>query len=325
MSRFTARILSSSDEALWAALWQRVDGSLGLHWRWCACAAAGVGEPLRVGIFSSDGQLIAGIPFVQRRRRMRTEWHHPSPASHAGLMASQDLMNSETALREIFEALSALTQRATTRAEMVLPPQVADVRGLLWQGWSAQPHYNYVSMIEEPGALARQSENAARRQGAKAEAAGFVLETGNHLRAEIFALWEKTQIRQNIPAYIHTSCYDMLLEESEGDGRGISGLAAAVRNPTTKRIEAAAIIGQDSQRAYYLLGASDPDVEEAHGAPTYLHFALSDHLFKNRGKFAYDWVGANTPHIAQFKKKFRPRLETYLRCAQRQGMARIIP
>ncbi|MCC6546778.1 GNAT family N-acetyltransferase [Candidatus Sumerlaeota bacterium] len=324
MARFTSRMLGNDDAPQWSALWHRVGGPLGLHWRWCEFAATNVGEPARLGIFSSDGRLVAGIPFVQRRRRMRTEWHHPVPASFAGILAAEDLVNNESSLREIFEAATTLINERVARAELVLPSHAPDARGLLWNRWTAQPHYNYVSTIRQVGDLARQAENAARRQAAKAEAEGLVFEKGDHLQEEIFALWARTRERQNLPRYVDVGCYKALLANSAAEDAEITGFAAAIRNPASGRIIAAAIIGQDRQRAYYLLGASDND-QETTGAPTLLQFQLTDDLFKKRGEFHYDWVGANTPHIAQFKKKFRPRLEMYLRCAYRQGMARLIP
>lgn len=327
MERFTAQLLTPVHEAPWQALWWRSERHLGLHWQWPALAAAGVGEPIRIGVFSKGEQLIAGLVFVQRSLRFRTEWHHPAPVPFAGLLSEPD-SRGESFLRDALSAASQLIIQHVERAEIIFQPGLDDVRGLLWAGWSARPHYNYVSPVTERESLAGQSENAVRRQAAKAQALGLRDEWGAALLPEVFALWDQTRRRQHLPAYIHPDCHRNLLHfAASAPDPEIGAEVVGLRHPSTGALEAAMIIGRDPGRAYYLLGAADLEKDGAHGtgAPTLLHFAATARLFEQRGAYLYDWVGANTPSVSQFKKKFRPRLETYQRVSLRRGVLRFLP
>lgn len=312
--RFEARPLTDDDEAAWEALWKRSERHLALHWHWTSCAARGVGVPRRIGLFSKSGQLLAGAAFVERRGRFRPEWHHPAPTPFGGLLCEQSLPG-ESSMREIFECLSAAVARQIPQAEMILQPAIQDVRGLLWTGWTSRPHYNYVSRIDAADALQRDAENAVRRQAARAESLGMTFETGAHILPEVLNLWDRTRQRQGVPSYIHHDCYTSFVKITGfTKEEGLSSLVAGIRDPETGELEAGAVIGRDPKRVYYLMGASETRGEElGTGAPTVLHFRVTELMWKESGDFLYDWVGANTAPVAQFKKKFRPTLECYHR------------
>jgi hypothetical protein len=326
MKEFTAQLLTDSHENQWRALWERSGQPLGLHWRWVEFAALSVGKPIRVGLFNEAGELLAGFGFVERRHRYLDHWLHPAPSTYSGVLVDQEKINNESFLREIFGVLSEFVHQGPSRTELVFPPKLTDVRGLLWSGWKCRPHYNYISEITGEDALARQAENSVRRQGSKARQLGLHLEEGNQLLGEVLALWEETRSRKQLVEWVSPDCYKALLEEtSDGKERGIGARVMVVRNKESGEVEAGAIFGEDKVSVSYLLGASRIRESEAgNGAPTLLHLAGTGRIWMDRGDFLYDWVGANTPDVVQFKKKFRPKLIQGQRMTLCKGIAKIL-
>ncbi len=313
MSRFHARFLGEHDRSLWQDTWRRSSRYLGLHWDWLDAATAEIARPVRIGLFSADDTFVAGTCFAERKRLVFTEWHHPSPVPFAGLLFARDGL-SESSLREALSALSALVRKHASLVEVIFQPGFEDVRGLLWSGWTALPHYNYVSRLETPGDLELQADNAVRRQARKAREAGCTFHTGSQCLPHLLSLWEETRRRQRLPAYHHPGTFRILVDNWGQGQPGEDGLRVSVHLVSSPQGEplAGALTGEDPQRHYYLLGASG-GAGEGTGAPSLLHLELTRALAEQRCPLLYDWVGANTPHIAQFKKKFRPGLEYYHR------------
>jgi len=315
---YRASLLGQDARGDWEALWRRSPGHLGLNWAWADCAARDVGRPVRVGVRGENGDLLAGLAFVERRHRLELRWMNTAPAPFAGLLAERN--PSESFLRDVLKAAALAVPDAVSRAEVILPAETPDARGLVWQGWRATPHYNYVSEIGAPEALEQSAESAARRQIRKAREAGLAVEWGRGQLPAIIALWEKTRERQGLPHFVAPACYEALLDLDEP---GLSAEAALVRAPSGEPV-AGGVFAGDAGRVYYLLGASAPDSDEGSGGPSLLHAAVTEHFFRQRGApFLYDWVGANTETVAQFKKKFRPRLETCIKVVRLKGFARL--
>ncbi|CAN5448066.1 hypothetical protein BH09SUM1_BH09SUM1_06010 [soil metagenome] len=322
MSRFSARIATLEDAAAWQRVWARSERHAALHWRWAELAALAVGTPVRLVVTDAGGEVVAAAAFVERRRRFLLEWRHPAPLPFAGVLCDPERRN-DSFLQDVFSAIAVASEHLSPAAELILQPNMQDARGLLWAGWDAKPHYNFTSRIDAEDSLERAAENAARRQGQKARAGGLKLEESAALLPEILQLWKATRERHKIPAWVSDDCFQALaaLPEDMAAG-GIAMHIFGVRAPDGP-LQSGAVVLRDSQRAYYLLGGSAETEEGAgSGAPTLLQFELTAALFRKYGPFLYDWVGANTPSVAQFKKKFRPELEFSFRCNWRSGKAR---
>src|SRR5690606_795434 len=158
------------------------------------------------------------------------------------------------------------------------------------------------------------------RQAHKARSAGYEVVSGAALLDEIFSLWNETRDRQGIAEWVHQDGYRELAKLD-----GLDGLTChilGVRNPAAA-LEAGGLFLGDESRVYYLLGASVRG-DSGSGAPTLLHIDGTNLIFRQRGNFIYDWVGANTPSVCQFKRKFRPSLEVLQRIEWRKGLGKLI-
>lgn len=302
----TVRFLTSDDAGPWRALWQRSGRWLGHQWEYQE-AASPEAAPLRAGVFDDQGRLLAGAAFIPRQRRGQAQWRSPRPASFAGAMLNLEDYR-ESRLAEALEAIGRFVQQHATAAELTFPPGFQDVRGLAWAGFLARAHYNYTNEIDGVGALLAQAENGARRAAGKVRQALVLVEGKEHAR-DLAALWEETRRRQELGADLPWRSYEALLERPEA---ALLGVRPTGGGP----LLAGGIWLADTQRVYYALGASGHrDHPLANGAADLLHGLVTDHFFEKRSApYTYDWVGANTRGVVQFKRKFRPQLELLLRC-----------
>jgi hypothetical protein len=324
MPTFTARILTETDRPAWQDLWTRSPRLLGLHWEWARHASVGAGLPQRIGIFDASGTLRAGIPFVARKNRWMLEWRHPAPASFTGLLHAEETL-SESFLRDALGAAASAVPESVDLAEVVFQPGLHDVRGLLWSGWEAAAHYTCVTPLTSVEDFAGRAENAVRRQADKARQQGLQSSDGGiGILPDLLDLYERTRRRQSIPPYVTPDAWRALaswLAQATADGLGANLIM--VRTPDGS-LQAAGFFGRDPTRVYYLLGASDPD-SLGSGAPTLLHFEAAAIVLQNDNPPSlYDWVGANTPSVAQFKKKFRPDLELLLRATRMRPRRKLL-
>lgn len=325
MTRFAAKVLGDNDRAEWQALWERSPRWLAHRWEYLDAAAAGVGKPVRLGVFASSGQLVAGLVFVERPVRFVKAWRHPAPAPFAGLLA-EDRPHGESTLRDWLTAAAEAIAREIALAEIIFQPALQDVRGLVWSGWAARPHYNYTNIITDISSLREGAENSARRQGKKAEAAGIAVKLGGEeLWPGLDQLNGAMRERNGIRPYVVPECFHQLSQWLSGEGcpEGFFARVASALDPAGVP-QAAGFFAGDAQRVYYLLGGSpDSDEGQGTGAPTLLHFAVTEALHQLRGgRFVYDWAGANTPSVVRFKKNFRPQLEVCQCAVWRRGMAK---
>lgn len=323
MPEYSFRILSESDREFWHALWKRSEQYFFLHWRWAEVAAAGAGEVVRVGVFDRTGvHLLAGFAFVERKNRFMTEWRHPAPAPFAGILCPMEA-RSESFLRDALAAAAQAIPPRVDLVEIVFQPAIHDVRGLIWSGWDAAPHYNYTSNLTPPDPFGKAAENSVNRQAEKARKTGRVATTGLDQLPELLALWEDTKTRHKLPDYVDPNAWGALAAwMNRGSETGLAIEVVGIRVEDGP-MEAGALIGKDSHRVYYLLGASAPDAFGS-GAPTLLHFEAATLAVQRGWPPLYDWVGANTPSIAQFKKKFRPDLEILMRCTWKRPRRKLM-
>lgn len=299
---FRTRLLTADDLPAWEALWQASPRHLLQHpgFVQAACGA----EALRVGAVYRGDDLVLTVPFHLRRGSRLTSWITPPFASFGGPLVSAG-EKSERFWRDALGAFADSVPPEALLADLVAPPGVHDLRGLAWKGWQLRPHYNYLTEWTTDGGYEEQAESNVRRQTRKAEREGLEFTTLPAGQTdELLALWSATAGRQSLDAQQSENLLRLAawLHESK------RGWIALVREGPQGPAHAAALIGHDEARCYYLAGASDPD-RLGSGAPSMLQLAVLREIERRELPRCYDWVGANTPAIARFKRHFGPRLE----------------
>lgn len=324
-SKFQCRILSDPpDLQQWHGHWPASGTSnLGQHPGFLKALAGDGVDAVAYGIFRDSGALVGILPFARMMRRGAVVLRHPSPAPFAGILLRNEaeFLSSESSLRDLLQSLEVLGSHAS-RCTVIFPASWQDLRALQWSGWRVEPHYNYLSMVLDDGSLDPSMDNNARRQAAKARAAGLVLEPMDSLE-DIRPLRDATVQHQQFTDAVTFDAYVRLFDWARSDAAivdGIRGAAFAVRAPGGP-VQAGALLLADRQRTYYVLGASDP-VHFGSGAPSLLHEEIARHIARAGWPRTYDWCGANTPAVVAFKRSFRPRLELTLRAEWRGAAAR---
>jgi len=310
MAKLEGFPLGTGDMAEVEALAGRGGAATPLPCRPGFAAASAAGDGLEWFGVRAGSELRAAVPLVRRRMQAgMTALHSPLFAPFGGFLASiepkeLDALRRERFWRETFEALDGVVREAADRVEMILPPGVDDLRGLSWGGWQARPHYNYVSRWDAPGAWAEAIDSTVRRQARKAREGGLEIRVEEASRTEALAeLWRRNAAKQKLDASLDRNIASIgawLSAERCGFAAEVLGANGAC--------ESAGLFGWDGARVYYLAGASDPEALGS-GAPTLLHVAVMEEIDRRGLPRCYDWVGANTPSVAQFKRKFGPELE----------------
>ncbi|MDQ7039835.1 MAG: GNAT family N-acetyltransferase [Rhodothermus sp.] len=195
--------------------------------------------------------------------------------------------------------LTALTRRYA-RIDLHLPPQWLDVRPALWSGWHAHPLYTYEIDLAQTSPT-HWSENP-RRLFRKAASAYRLIEDvalAPVLAHLVEASYQRHHRRPPAPAPRLTPLLETLATS------GLIRLFGAQH--ATGHTEAAVALMVHPPRVWYWLAGSKPGP-----AMTVLLGHLWPRL-RAEGFRWFDFVGANTPSIAEFKRRFNPKLRLYFR------------
>ncbi len=200
------------------------------------------------------------------------------------------------------EALAAQLEDRYRYAALHLHPADADVRALTWRGWKAQPLYTYLLPLGADDAQARWS--AATRRTYTREAVRFAVGEEPEAAAAIAGLCAESYARhgRRPPAPV-----DRLARLVGGlQACGMARLFAA-RPASGGPPEAGLAVLRHGATAYYWVAGSRPGP-----AMTVLLGGVLP-LLAREGVRTFDFVGANTPSIAEFKRRFGAELQVYYR------------
>ncbi len=241
-------------------------------------------------VMLADGS--AGVPvFVKRRGPFRAGALPPLCPVLRPLLAEP---LAEAASHRRDSPLDRLLARLGTQADqLTLALGRDDLRPYAWAGWTATLRATYVSDL---GDHVRAGYSSAVRRTLRQADAFEVVEGAEHVGSAVRLMTESYR----------RGGADLGLDE-----RAVAGLAhsfteagqarafAATRGGAT---EAAVVVASDGRRAFYWIAGSVPGP-----AMTVLADAVLARLAAE-GVETFDWVGANTPSIAEFKRRFGPRL-----------------
>lgn len=221
-------------------------------------------------------------------------------ATHPPLLPESPLIVPAALTSVLPERLiTALTQRYV-RVELHLPPAWTDVRPALWHGWRAHPLYTYETDLKQ-ATPAYWSENP-RRIFHKAATHYRLIEDAS-LAPVLARLMEASYRRHRRSPPASATRLAPLLETLTAVGPvRLFGVQHA-----TGQIEAAVALITQRPRAWYWLAGSVPGPAMT---------VLLGHLWAQlcaEGFRQFDFVGANTPSIAEFKRRFNPTLRLYFR------------
>jgi hypothetical protein len=280
-----------------------VGGTVFSTWTWLECAQEATGNPFRcLGVYR-NGQLVAGISGVESQRAGFRRLATPPLTPHGGLLLSpvQGKGPEEAEWTRPAELLIAHLQREYHHCLLAQAPAVGDMRPFTWAGWQARVRYTYQLDLDAPEQVWAGFEHRTRKAIAKAEREGVVVESTADL--ELFRRqYELLYQRQGGKAPVDAGVAERFAAAAFRAGLA-EGLAA--RSPEGE-VAAMVIFVSGFEGVYAWVSGADPDLSHT-GAASLIQWRYYE---AHQGR-RFDFVGANIPGIALFKRGFGGRLVPY--------------
>ncbi len=258
---------------------------------------------LHVALVHADGRPCLGIPlYVDSRLGIRRAGMPPFVPYAPLLQAGEWSAWTTHQRRDPVALLAGKIANSLGAAALHLQPGWLDVRPFIWQGWSARPFYTYMAPLDDPeGPLTRWAKN--NRRDFRFYAADYEVREDLRDLDKIVELVESSYARHGRPLPIQPVRLSGLL------GQILPSDIARVFLATDRvgRPVAGLVLLVDNDRAFYWLSGSEPGP-----AMTVLIGTVFEWL-SAEGKKSIDFVGANTPSIAEFKRRFGSQLIPYFR------------
>lgn len=265
-----------------------------------AAAADALGLDGRVHLVRRAGRDAAGALLLSRRRGPFREVVVPPFTPYSAVAAAASVAEADVhARRSDVELLLADVEARYDRARLHLPPSWTDVRPWTWRGWTAAPLYTYRLRVA-PLAEAMVAWSSSTRRLYRREADAYTLTPADAEAVAALAAGSYDRQDRAFPADAERLTRWARRLEAAGaarsylllDGDGVPAAGWTLLH--------------DDRTAYYWLVGSRPGP-----AMTVLLGRMLDALAPE-GLETLDLVGANTPSIAEFKRRFGPSLVPYV-------------
>lgn len=254
-------------------------------------------RPLTAHFARREGDDVGGALVASRQRGPYRVLPLPPFVQYSALAVQS---TAEADVHAGTSALGALSQSlASTYDWSRLLVPYTDMRAAQWQGWSASPRYTYRLALSEDGLLGAASTST--RRTVRKHADDYRVDATADL-ADIVELCRTSYARQGRDLPGGTDRLLALAQRVEAAGLTKMYLS---RDATSGVSTAGVIVLHADTRAHYWVAGSVPGP-----AMTVLLAHILEDLRKH-GLRVFDFVGANTASIAEFKRRFGPRLEPY--------------
>lgn len=261
-------------------------------------------------IFSLNGELHlvhneegdhAGILVYWRKRGLYREVVIPPVTQYSSFLYRRP--PSEAKVHTQHSALEELLSSIAKRFHIVRSflDGSLDMRPALWQGWEVTPYYTYrltMEAVSDPLSL----WSSTKRRTFRKHHAHFCFEETETDVSSLIALCEQSYLLQNRP--LPSQAVDLEALVSALLKKGLVRLFTVTASEGVSPAGALAVLN-DGISAYYWLAGS----ERGPAMTVLLGHVLP--VLKKDGYKQFDFVGANTPSIAEFKRQFGPTLTPY--------------
>lgn len=307
--KHAARLLCNQDYLAWdAALARSPQNNVFFSTPFLNLFAQATGwRQVLIGCFERE-RLVGGVVGRLRSRNSTTVFDRLLLVPYNGCWIEDgpaQLSHRQNHYRQaILETLLHDLQSRHAGATIDLHPTNFDTRLFSWNGWTVAVRYTLINQLSagaEPDCAP-----SVRRRARRAAAGGAVFD--DQVPPDQFAqLWVASLRRQQIEPPISTTTLVELLTCV------LNTLPSTIYGTRLRdgRLVAGATVLYDNHTAYYWLSGFDPD-EPFQGASNQLcHMEMLRAVSRRVGTF--DWIGANTRPIADYKESFGPTVIPYYR------------
>ncbi|MEM1042638.1 MAG: GNAT family N-acetyltransferase [Bacteroidota bacterium] len=258
-------------------------------------------RPRVAGAWEGD-VLRAGVLLYEKRRGPYCAAAIPPLVPRVSPLLDRPPREADTHYRRSpLQALLGCVAERFHQASLAAHPSLVDARPFQWGGWHVTPAYTYARDLR-PGEEVTAAWSSTTRHAWQNHREAFEVAEGVDGLDEVLALVEASHERQQQPLSVPSAAMRSLLARLAESG--LARLFVARRDGDA---EAGVAVLSDGRAAHYWLAGSRPGP-----AMTVLVAAVLTRL-RDEGVAYFDFAGANTPSIAEFKRKFGCRLVPYVR------------
>ena len=301
---FTTTIHPLDDEAAqarWRALWETSpQRSCFSSLPYARAASEAFGMTCEMHLVADEAGDTAGALVFWRKRGPYREAILPPLTQYSGLVLRRPPVEAEVhARRSAFEALLAALESRFAILRFFIA--ITDVRPASWRGWRVRPVYTYRLPLHGEDDLLGRWSSATRRTFRKHHDAYRVEEHADDAPA-IVQLCAESYRRHGRPLPAETAPLLHLVETLRAEGRVRLFTATDADTDTP---EGGLAVLHDGRTAHYWIAGSAP------GPAMTVLLGQTLPRLRRDGLEQFDFVGANTPSIAEFKRHFGPVLTPY--------------
>ncbi len=259
-------------------------------------------------VIHDGAELAGGARLLVRRSPLALRAVVPPYTPYSAIQLDRLPSESEIHRRSSnLESLIELLEQRYAAAALHLAPQLSDVRPFSWRKWSVEPLYTYRISLKHDASPASWSESArriARRESDEFESIEIEPDILGALSAEGYR-------RSNRKSPLDASSLAAFLVDARSS---VGAQLRGVRRKSSGKVEAGVAVLVEGDTAYYWIAGGVPG-----SAMTVLLSTLFEDL-ADSGIGSFDFVGANTAAIAEFKRRFGGELTTYYRAVWKRGV-----
>jgi len=259
---------------------------------------------------------VAGLLFLEERK---SGMKYNSPQGFtpfSGLAAKHVPTGAEIHSRDTwYESLTQLLHGHLSKIDLVLPPNIQDVRSFQWASWQVSPLYTFRLDVSDPDRFLSAWSDGARRVYAKMKDQYELTCSSNDAHHIVQMCLEAYERSNRTPPLTSDQLEGLVLRQIRR-GQGVCYTVRQTDGTVPGTVPGAApsafpsagvVVLGEVPDAYYWVAGSIPGP-----AMTVLLGKLSYEL-SIKGYKTFDLVGANTPSIAEFKRRFSAVLTPYFR------------
>ena len=298
-------IAEIADAEAWDELARHgVGGSVFSTRPWLESAQHAAGGTLRCFGCLKNGRLVAGLSGLERSGSGMKQLATPVLTPHCGLIyqaiEAKSPARQEADRNRATELLLQYVSQRYHHISLSHAPEIEDLRPFSWIGFAQQVRYTYRIRIANLEDAWERLERRTRGVIRKAEEAGFEFkETGDAglVRNQYEQIYEKS----NEPAPVNSDVVERFV------GKVLdAGLAQAFVIESSGEVASVVVFVNGFGTAYAWVAGQNPDYA-ASGATSLLYWRFFGHTTLEQ----FDFVGANLPSIALFKRGFGGDLTSY--------------
>jgi len=307
--KYHLKILDPGDYSRWDHfVFESKGGTLFHTTSWARLIQSQFKRPFDI-LVAEDGSGIAGGILIFKKHLFGKSAVIQAPlTTYQGILlrtSGSTKLSSQIALHQDISALLIrYLKNAFPTIDMPLYPGLSDIRPFQWQGFQCAPAYTYIIPNIGSGEIRQEFSQALRRKISQSENEKLIVSESADPSALVRFVtdsYHHHHLHPPVRPNELTQHFSNLLEAGLGrifylekEGKSLAGLMILI----------------DRKTVYAYFAGIDREIRETHYTD-YLHAAVMENSeFQNR---SFDFSGANTQTLEQFKRSFGGSLHVYYR------------